>query len=102
MRIIQELSSQIEEEIEDAKNYAKHALTVKEGHPELGQTYQKLADSELDHVNRLHDAVTILIKEYRAKNGDPPANMMAVYEYLHGRHIEKVADVKAMLDMFKR
>jgi hypothetical protein len=36
------------------------------------------------------------------KEGEPPATMLAVYEYLHRKHIDKVADIKRYQDMYKQ
>jgi hypothetical protein len=35
-----------------------------------------------------------LIDAYKKEKGEPPAPMMAIYNYLHGRHISKAAAVK--------
>ena len=97
MRIIKRLSEMIEEEAEGAECYAKKALLIKDERPSLGKMFYNLANDELGHVDTLHNAVVALIKEYREEEGDPPEGMMAVYEYLHEKQIEKVAEVKAML-----
>lgn len=102
MKIIQTLSSQIEEETRGVKEYAEMALANKDEHPDLANTYHRLAEEEMGHVNKLHDAVVSLIKDYRSKQGEPPAPMMAVYEYLHKRHIEAAAEAQTLLDMFKK
>ena len=44
----------------------------------------------------LHDQVSRLIAQYRKEHGEPPAAMSAVYDYLHERHIEEAAEIKAM------
>ena len=46
------------------------------------------------HVDLLHAEVVKLIEEYRKKSGDPPASMLAVYEYLHEKHIKEANEVK--------
>jgi hypothetical protein len=56
-----------------------------------------LANEELNHMNLLHAQVARLIKIQKEKTGEPPAPMMAVYDYLHAKQVEKVADVKSML-----
>lgn len=100
MKIIQKLSDKIEEEIHDAKHYAKWAIEVKEEYPNLAQTLYNIANQEMEHMRLLHESVVQVINDYRAKNGDPPANMMAVYDYLHGKHIDDAADAKRLLSMF--
>lgn len=101
MKIIKILSNKITEEICDAKSYAKLALQYKEEYPELSRTFYNLSSQEMDHMNKLHVEVTELIRKYREQNGEPPADMMAVYEYIHEEQIEKAAEVKTLQTMYK-
>lgn len=101
MKLIQQLSDRISEEISDAKYYAKFALEVKDEHPDLSQTLYNISLEEMGHMGRLHDAVAKIIADYRKEKGEPPASMMAVYEYLHKRQIEKAAEAKALQAMYK-
>ena len=48
----------------------------------------------------LHNQVTSIIDEFRRTKGEPPAVMLAVYDYLHEEQIEQAAEVKAMQAMF--
>ena len=91
----------IEEEVQDAEKYAKCALKFKDDRPSLSRLFFNLSQEEMDHMNRLHNAVVEIIKEYREENGEPPASMLAVYDYLHERQIEEAAEVKNYQDMFK-
>lgn len=101
MKIIEILSEKIEEEVCDAKSYIKLAIDYKEEYPELSRTLYNLSTQEMEHMNLLHNEVTEIIKRYRETKGDPPADMMAVYEYLHKKQIEKATDVKVMQNMYK-
>lgn len=96
MKIIEKLSEMIDEEIDDAMKYAKCAH-MHEDDPELARTFKMLANEELNHMNMLHTQVVRIIRTYREEHGEPPANMMAVYEYLHRKQIDKVAGVRALL-----
>lgn len=102
MQIIKTISAQIEAELHDAKDYVQLALKHKEGHPDLASTYYRLSEDEMNHVGKLHDAAVVLIEDYKAKKGAPPASMLAVYEYLHDRHIEAEAEVRSMMQMWKK
>ena len=98
MEIIKKLSKKIEEETQDAENYAKCALKYKDDYPSLSRLFYTLSTEETDHANRLHGAAVELIKAYRDEHGDPPAPMQAVYDYLHEKQIEEAAEVMAVMD----
>lgn len=100
MKIIKCLSIMIEDEIADAEKYAKKALEVKDSHPKTANLFYTLSTEEMKHMNLLHDEVVRLIEDYRAESGEPPASMMAVYDFLHQRHIEAAAKVRTLQAMF--
>lgn len=97
MKIIQNICDQIDEEISDANKYAMCSVRYRESDPELSRTYAQLATEELGHVDRLHAQVVRMINEYKASKGDIPPHMKTIYEYVHDREIEKVAQVKNLL-----
>lgn len=101
MKIIETLSHKIEEELCDAKSYVTMAMEVKEEYPELSRTLYNISTQEMEHMNLLHGEVTQIIKRYRETNGEPPADMMAVYDYLHKKQIEKSLEVKTLQTMYK-
>ncbi len=101
MKVIQELSEKIEEELSDANKYIKCALHYKEEDPKLAQLYFTLSLEEMKHMNMLHEEVKRIIAEYRAKNGEPPAVMLALYNYEHEKHIKRAAKIKAKQESYK-
>ena len=101
MKIIEYYTDKIAEEIKDAKNYAMKALEFRDIDRDQAKTLHDLSVEEMDHMNRLHGLVTGIIDNYRKTNGEPPADMMARYEYIHKKAIEKAAKVKTLQDMFK-
>lgn len=101
MKIIETLSNKIEEEIGDAKSYVKMAMEYKETYPELSRTLYNISTQEMEHMNLLHGEVTQIIKRYRETEGEPPADMMAVYDYLHKKQIDNSLEVKTLQTMYK-
>ena len=101
MKIIQELEDMIEDEISDVKKYAKMATKLKAEHPGLAQVLYTISTQEEVHKNMLHNEVVKIIEEYRAKHGAPPAEMMAVYEYIHQKHIDNLAEARRYQEIFK-
>ena len=101
MKIIETLSHKIEEEVQDAKSYVTMAMEYKDEYPELSRTLYNISTQEMEHMNLLHGEVTQIIKRYRETNGEPPADMMAVYDYLHKKQIEQSLEVKTLQTMYK-
>ena len=101
MKLIRDLEEQIEEVIEGVKHYAKMATEVKAEHPSLAQVLYSISTQEDSHQAALHSEVVKLIEEHRRTHGEPPAAMMAVYDYLHKRHIDKLAEARRYQDIYK-
>ena len=101
MKIIEYISEKIEDEIDDAADYAKHAILERDLHPWLGELLYTLSTEETRHRGMLHDAVVRLIKEYRDRVGEPPDDMMARYNYLHNKHIDDAKEAKLFQMMYK-
>jgi hypothetical protein len=94
MKSIRELSDNIAEEIDDAEKYILLALEYKEKDPELAKLYYSLSADELGHSIKLHTSAVKEIEMYKQEKGEPPADMMAVYEYLHKKNIEHTNKVR--------
>lgn len=101
MQLIKVLEDQINEEMHDSGKYIKLAMQHKEDHKELADLYYWLSQEEMTHADKLHKMVVQYIEEYRKKEGEPPADMMAVYKYIHEKEIEEAAEVKLMWAMYK-
>lgn len=97
MKIIAHMSDMIENEIDQADCYVDAALDVQVEYPDVSNDYISLAQGNLDRIGALHNRVAKLIEIERKTNGEPPESMLKVYEYLHKKHINKVADIKRLI-----
>ena len=101
MKIIQKLTDLIEEEVHDMEKYAKLAAEYKDEDLALASLFYELSTEEEKHQAMLHDEAVKIIRDYRKTHGDPPAAMQAVYEHLHKRHIEKIAEAKNFQEIYR-
>lgn len=101
MKLIRDLEEMIEDEIRDIKKYAKMAAQVKDEHPALAQVLYNISVQEDAHHAALHNEVVKIVEDYRRNHGEPPAAMMAVYEFMHKRHIDDLADARKYQDIYK-
>lgn len=101
MKLIRDLEEMIEDEIHDIKKYAKMAAHVKDENPGLAQTLYNISVQEDSHQAALHNEVVKIIEEHRRTHGEPPSAMMAVYDFMHKRHIDDLADARKYQDVYK-
>ena len=101
MKIIKCLSELIEGELNDAEHYIDLAMKWKAEEPDTADLFYELSVEEMGHMEKLHQEVTELIEEYRKEHGEPPKDMMVLYDYLHEKHIGKATQIKVMQGMYK-
>ena len=101
MKIIKCLSEKIEDELQDAADYIDLAMRWKQDEPETAELLYELSTEEMGHMEKLHKEVTELIEEYRKEHGDPPKEMMTLYDYLHEKHIATATQIRIKQGIFK-
>lgn len=101
MKVIECLAEKIEEELHDAQEYIELAAKWKTEQPNVADLFCELSSEEMGHVDKLHQMVQELIAEYRSKRGEPPKEMMVLYDYLHEKHIAKATEIKVKQGMYQ-
>ena len=101
MQIIKCLSEKIEDELEDACAYIDDAIKWKSEEPDTADVFYEISLEEMGHMEKLHNEVVELIEAYRAEHGDPPKEMMTLYDYLHRQHIAKATKIRIKQEMYK-
>ena len=100
MQIIKCLSEDIEETLDCAEDNIKKAIMYKDEYPVAAKAFYTKSTLLMDSIKPLHDAVVALIEAHRKEKGEPPAPMMAIYNYMHERHIMKAVAIKNLQDMY--
>jgi len=102
MKIIEDISKDIEKEICSAECYAKKALEYKDSYPAVAEHYYKAATQNVANITtNFHPAVTEIIEAYKKEKGEPPEHMKILYDILHKQQIEHLAAVKGMMSLYK-
>ena len=101
MKIIKCLSELIDEELHDADKYIDLAMKWKQEEPDTADLFYQLSTEEMGHVDKLHEEVQELIEEYRKEHGEPPKEMMVLYEYLHEKHISTAMNIRVKHGIYK-
>lgn len=102
MEIIKCISEEIEQTLDMAEENIKKAIKYKEEYPSAAKSFYTKSITLIDSIKPQHDVVVTLIEEYRKSKGEPPAPMMAIYNYMHERHITKAAAIKNLQDMYMK
>ena len=100
MKVIKCLAELIEEELNDADKYIDLAMEWKAEQPETAALFAELSTEEMGHVDKLHADVAKLISDYRQKTGEPPKEMLTLYNYLHEKHINHAMRIRVKQGMF--
>ena len=101
MKIIKCLSEQIEDELRDAEKYIDLAMKWRSEEPDTADLFYELSVEEMEHMEKLHQEVSELIDDYRKQHGEPPKDMMVLYDYLHEKHIGTATQIKVKQGMYK-
>lgn len=102
MKIIKCLSENIENTLDAAETNIKKAIEFKLDYPVAAKAFYNQSVTLMDSIKMQHDAVVALIEGYRKEKGEPPAPMMAIYNYMHERQINQAAAIKTLQDMYMK
>ena len=100
MQVIKDLSEGIEATLDMAECNIQKAIKYKNEYPAAAKAFYTKASILMDSIKADHDAVVALIESHRKEKGEPPAPMMAIYNYMHERQINQAAAIKNLQDMY--
>lgn len=84
------------------KNYLKNAIKYKTEYPQIANMYYEMSLNEMTHIDKLHNAVVTLINDMKMKGIEIDEKMLAIYDYMHEKAIEKVTKIKLMQESYKK
>ena len=102
MKVIKCLSENIECTLDMAEDNIKKAIMYKDEFPAVAKALYTQSAVLMESIKGLHDTVVALIENYRKDKGEPPAPMMAIYNYMHERQINQSAQIKNLQDMYMK
>lgn len=100
MKVIKCLTENIEATLDAAECNIKKAIEYKDSFPVAAKAFFTQSVILMDSIKAQHEAAVNIIEAYRKEKGEPPAPMMAIYEYMHERQITQAAGIKALQDMY--
>lgn len=101
MKVIKDVCEDIEQILDKAEDYIKKAILYQTDFPAISKVYYNKSIARMNDIKDFHDQIVIFINSYRQEKGEPPAPMMAIYNYLHERQINMTTAVRALQESYK-
>lgn len=102
MKILTHLIEKAHDTMEEIEWYGEKALHYKMEHKMLADTYNKIADMHITIYDMLHKQMVDLIEEYKRTGNNVPAEMLVIWDYEHKKLIKEFAEVKTLVDEYKK
>ena len=102
MRILKKLIGKADDTLEEIWWYAEKAISLKEDHRQLAETYIKIAEMHVTIYNMLHDQMVALISEQKKRGEKVPLGMQEIWDYEHTKLIKSFAEAKSLLEEFRK
>jgi hypothetical protein len=102
MKILKDLIEKSKDTMEEVEWYAEKAHHLRTEHKQLADTYIKIAEMHIDIYGMLHGRMVALITEQKEKGAHVPPEMQAIWDYEHERLIKEFAEVKFLVEEYKK
>lgn len=106
MKLIKQISTEIADNIDEARNKIHLAYELKAESPEAAAWYREMAAAHLSFNQNGHNVAKRLIEAYRESDGYKRNSayadgMLTAWESIHSSMAAKTAEVKAMVEGWK-
>lgn len=102
MKKIKEIVQKIRKELKSTEHYIQDALRIKNDSKFIAELYYQIANDNVSRILKLHDMVVKEIEDYKSTGKEPPKEMLAIWDWQHQEMIDEMAEIKAMIELFKR
>ena len=102
MKILKDLIEKANDTLEEIGWYAEKAHHLRAEHKALANTYIKIAEAHVEIYGMLHERMVELIEEKKKEGIAVPAPMQAIWDYEHEKLIKEFAEVKFMIEEYKK
>lgn len=106
MKLIKQISNDIAENIDEAREKIRTAYALKAESPEAAAWYREMAQAHIGFNGKGHEVIKKLIETYKnseeyKRNPAFADGMLGAWNAIHDELIAKTAEVKAMVEGFK-
>lgn len=102
MKILKDLIEKADDTLEEIEWYAEKAMHLRTEHRALADCYIRIAEMHVNIYGMLHERMVALIDEEKRKGVEVPISMEAIWEYEHEKLIKEFAEVKFLIDEYKK
>lgn len=91
----------IDQQLDEAEDYAREAVKDKEHYPEYATIYSKIAADAHAHAEMLCKHIDAKVSEHVSKGTEHAGKMRNVWEYAKRKAHKRMGDAKMLLEMYK-
>lgn len=99
-RIIRDISTDIKCKIKEADRDIRKAIEKVSSYPSLAVKLYSFSVERLEEVDELHEEVVKEIEMYRKNNGEPPQQMLSLWDWEHESIMKDVTEIKLLQEYF--
>lgn len=102
MKMLTKLIEKAEDTLNEIEWYGEKALMYRDENKALADVYNKVADMHINIYEMLHKQMVDLIEQKKRDGSQPPAEMLAIWNYEHEKLIKEFKNAKVLVDEYKR
>lgn len=104
MKVLKDLIEKANDTLDEIEWYAEkaHHFRSMNEYKAVADTFIKISDMHITIYGMLHERMVALINEEKAKGGNVPAEMFAIWNYEHGKLVKEFAEAKFLVEEYKK